>query len=85
MGVLLGLNDLVGLEDKLKYFKNCYGIGSEIVKRWNFLNFESFCVVVKKDLEEFVLDWIILFGWLYYDDWLCKMFRNECFIYLKKV
>ncbi|CAI4927172.1 CRE_HP_G0020920.mRNA.1.CDS.1 [Saccharomyces cerevisiae] len=32
-GVLPGLNDSVGLEDKLKYFKNCYGIGSEIAKR----------------------------------------------------
>lgn len=84
-GVLPGLNDSVGLEDKLKYFKNCYGIGSEIAKRWNLLNFESFCVAAKKDPEEFVSDWTILFGWSYYDDWLCKMSRNECFTHLKKV
>nr|ABI48898.1 POL4 [Saccharomyces cariocanus] len=84
-GVLPGLNDSMGLEDKLKYFKNCYGIGPEIAKRWNLLNFESFCVAAKKDPEEFVSDWTILFGWSYYDDWLCKMSRNECFAHLEKV
>ncbi|EHN03448.1 Pol4p [Saccharomyces cerevisiae x Saccharomyces kudriavzevii VIN7] len=84
-GVLPGLNDSIGLEDSLKYFKNCYGIGPEIAKRWNLLNFESFCSAAKNDPEEFISDWSVLFGWSYYEDWLRKMSRNECLAHLERV
>ncbi|CAI4058458.1 hypothetical protein SUVZ_03G0740 [Saccharomyces uvarum] len=84
-GVLPGLNDSMALEDKLNYFKNCYGIGPEIAKRWNLLCYENFCIASKKDPDDFISDWSVLFGWSYYDDWLHKMSRNECLAHLDMV
>ncbi|CAI1908729.1 hypothetical protein SEUBUCD646_0C00840 [Saccharomyces eubayanus] len=84
-GALPGLNDSMGLEDKLNYFKNCYGVGPEIAKRWNLISYESFCIASKKDPDDFISDWSVLFGWSYYDDWLHKMSRNECLAHLDVV
>lgn len=77
-GELKGLDIMGPCNQQLDYFKNCYGVGITLAKRWNDLNLKNFDHIVQKYPNEIRNSWKVILGWAFYEDWSKRIPRLEC-------
>ncbi|SCV04974.1 LANO_0G15720g1_1 [Lachancea nothofagi CBS 11611] len=76
VGTLPGLHEAKKHEELLDYFMLCHGVGAHTARKWVANGVQTF----KEALTVFPTDlnWNVLFGWRYYEEWSLRIPREEC-------
>ncbi|GAV54426.1 hypothetical protein ZYGR_0AL01580 [Zygosaccharomyces rouxii] len=77
-GSLPGAHESPQFEKNLQYLSKCHNVGAYTARRWANLGLKSFVEVSQKFPNELRIDWPILFGWSFYEDWSIPIPRQEC-------